>query len=806
MPAGADVITPGAGASLVSGATSVLGPHDPQLQAAWQVLDCALPAVRPIFDACAHEAMTRLSPEALQAYWLGGRQLGKLGRGAAPVLAWLTYWPEVVEAVQAAKVMDKTAVSHTQEAVMALLLRMHKSPNSAAMAPLITSLGPVAQRLAGPDLLAGYLQTVGHFMDRTTGSIHGRQATLPSPGLLALLEQAPRLLHTLSLSGWQAWVDFGARAFAHHPPQQLDYFALRSPDSLAVLQRERHGTLLRDVDRTLGLSLQAMWGLQAHLLPLPTARISDESGVQGVQALAALPCLLVEKSPDGPLYAMGLPDVLDAREGVSALDRYRLMLLHMAGHMRWSTPCIADNWSPMQRLAVEWFEDTRIDLHLMRTWPGLRHSLLALYPPVQEGGCNEATHACVLHRLSVWCRSVLDDRFTVQDAQLRDWRERFMALVDGQGQCPETEPVTTAQVAQLALQFVARTRRASDAKAQVHFEHTQVDWRDDNRYLWRFIEEGDEEDTAPSPTRMTEEELHSLPPQLYPEWDHLAGSERPDWVRVFEYLHPSGNPAHIDQLLQRHAALSKRLQRLLDQLKPQGRTRQRHLENGSELDLDVALAAHIDLKTGHTPSYRVEQHVQPVERDVSVQLVMDLSASLNEKAPGSDQTVLQISQEAVALLAWALHQLGDALAIGGFHSNTRHDVRYMHIKGFEESWADPVKARLAALEPAYSTRMGVAIRHAARTLVQRPSAKKILLVLTDGEPSDVDVSDPNYLMHDARQVVHSLQSQGVFVWCIQLHPAHEASVRHVFGDHCTLVDRLQQLPETLASLFFRLTR
>jgi nitric oxide reductase activation protein len=61
-------------------------------------------------------------------------------------------------------------------------------------------------------------------------------------------------------------------------------------------------------------------------------------------------------------------------------------------------------------------------------------------------------------------------------------------------------------------------------------------------------------------------------------------------------------------------------------------------------------------------------------------------------------------------------------------------------------------------------------------------------------------------MHDARQVVHSLQAQGVFVWCIQLHPAHEASVRHVFGEHCTLVDRLQQLPETLASLFLRLTR
>lgn len=782
MPAGTDALTQ----------TSAPRLDDPQVLAGWEALDCALPAVRPVFEACAREAIARLGQDALQAYWTGGRQLGRLGRGPEPVLAWLTYWPEVIEAV------GERLAPQALDAVMALLLRMHKSPNSAAMAPLLSSLGPVAQRLGGLPLLQQFLHTVGHFMDTTTGSIHGRQASLPSPGLTALLQQAPGLLQTLSLSSWQAWVDFGARAYAHHPPQQQDYFSLRSADSLAVLQRERHGTLLRNVENTAAMSLQALWGMRAHLLPIPTARFSAG---QGLETLACLPCLQREPStPDNAeSCSMGLPDVLDARAGVDALARYQLMLMHMAAHARLSSPCIADNWSPAQRLAVEWFEDTRIDLYLIRHWPGLKKPMLALYPPVQEGGCNEATHACMLHRLSVWSRAVLDDSFTLQDPQLREWRQRFIALATDAN-------ASTAQVAQLALQFVARTRRTSDAQAQVHFEHTLVDWRDDNRHLWRFIEEGDEEDTAPSQRRLQQEEAPGLPPLLYPEWDYLAKSERPDWVRVFEYLHPAGDPRDTDNLLRAHATLSRRLQRMLDRMKPQGRTRQRHLENGSELDLDVALSAHIDWKTGHTPTTRLEQHVRPVERDVSVQLVMDLSASLQEVVPGSQKTVLQISQESVALLAWALNELGDALAIGGFHSNTRHDVRYMHIKGFEEPWSDPVKARLAALAPAYSTRMGVAIRHASRTLLKRKTAKKLLLVLTDGEPSDVDVSDPHYLIHDARQVVHSLQAQGVFVWCIQLHPAHEGSVRQVFGDHCTLVDRLEQLPETLANLFIRLTR
>jgi nitric oxide reductase activation protein len=241
-------------------------------------------------------------------------------------------------------------------------------------------------------------------------------------------------------------------------------------------------------------------------------------------------------------------------------------------------------------------------------------------------------------------------------------------------------------------------------------------------------------------------------------------------------------------------------------MKPQGRERLRRLELGSELDLDLAQQALIDWRSGHTPSDRVQQHWRPHQRDVSVQLVMDLSASLAERVAGSEQTVLQVSQSAVAILGWALQQLGDALAIGGFHSNSRQEVRYMHLKGFGEDWGPDVKARLAAIAPAYSTRLGAALRHGARPLVQRKSPRKLLLVITDGEPSDVDVNDPDYLAQDARHVVRELQAQGVFVWCIQLHPAHEASVRTVFGEHYTLVDHIEQLPQVLAHLFLRLTR
>jgi nitric oxide reductase activation protein len=185
---------------------------------------------------------------------------------------------------------------------------------------------------------------------------------------------------------------------------------------------------------------------------------------------------------------------------------------------------------------------------------------------------------------------------------------------------------------------------------------------------------------------------------------------------------------------------------------------------------------------------------------------LDLSESLNDKVPGSSQSILALSQEAVALLAWTVEQLGDQLAIAGFDSNSRNDVRYVHIKGFGEHWGDAVKSRLAAMQAGYSTRMGVAIRHAAHTLATQKTDTKLLLVLTDGRPSDVDVNDEALLVQDARQAVRELATQGISTYCINLDAKADGYVHDIFGKQYTVVDRVASLPEKLPKLFMRLTK
>ena len=214
----------------------------------------------------------------------------------------------------------------------------------------------------------------------------------------------------------------------------------------------------------------------------------------------------------------------------------------------------------------------------------------------------------------------------------------------------------------------------------------------------------------------------------------------------------------------------------------------------------------IDLKSGAMPDPRINMSHRTDGRDISVLLLLDLSQSLNEILPGSGQTILDTAREAVALLGWAIGQLGDACAIAGFHSNTRHEVRYHHIKGFSEGWDDAVKARLAAVEAGWSTRMGAAMRHAGHMLAARKTEKRILLVLTDGEPADIDVNDPQHLIADAKTAVDELSTAGVTTFCLSLDPKADAYVGDIFGKRWRVLDRIERLPEQLPMVYLNLTR
>ncbi len=230
----------------------------------------------------------------------------------------------------------------------------------------------------------------------------------------------------------------------------------------------------------------------------------------------------------------------------------------------------------------------------------------------------------IRHRLTMLSRALLDPEHGYTHPSILKYVAQFHALMAAGN-------TDTKRMIDLGVHFISESRLRSDSSAKVYFDDTEIDYRDDNRLMWRFFEDGDEEVYEARPRKAQPDEQDDeakMPPRLYPEWDYTAQHYNPDWVSLYEHLHPSGDAAYIDQLLAKHSALAKKLKKIIDMLKPQQKVRVRYQEEGSELDLDVAIRSLIDFKSGAQPDPRINMSHKNDGRSIAVSLLLDLSASL----------------------------------------------------------------------------------------------------------------------------------------------------------------------------------
>ena len=83
---------------------------NPESQAAWADLDCGFAAVADVFDECYLAAKKVIVAGEIPDFLEAARVIGKLGRGAEPLLAFLEHWPGVVEATGLAQSATLPAV------------------------------------------------------------------------------------------------------------------------------------------------------------------------------------------------------------------------------------------------------------------------------------------------------------------------------------------------------------------------------------------------------------------------------------------------------------------------------------------------------------------------------------------------------------------------------------------------------------------------------------------------------------------------------------------------------------------------
>ena len=626
--------------------------------------------------------------------------------------------------------------------------------------------------------------------------------------VLPLLERTELILSVLGPEALRSWVLAGLRLAAGHPERGVPYFSLADADSLRLFEHEAGHIVLATVERRLLYFLSALWGVRPF-----------------IRAAAQGPAVKSVRRASFDGFVIRLPDHYPGFSGQQAGRVFCAAVAHIGAHMVFTPQRFpVRTLKPLQIALISLIEDARVEALAGRRFPGLTRLWRSFHVAEPEGPLLALP---LMARLS---RALIDLDYEDPDPWVRKGRAMF-----NDARTSWENPIISREIGGLLGNDLGQMRVQFNAKTYV----VEPAYRDDNLGIWDMgepdapsseeadvIEQGvriSRTEDEPQPDQRSRTEQHEagngrvvqlrpmeedtgIPVARYGEWDYVTGSERLDWVTVQEF-EPRSAPARIiDRVLAEYPDVLYRIRRLIKSARVSRPSRLRRQPEGERLDLEASIRATIDRRAGITPDARVYETVELKHRDLSVLLLLDASESTKDTIRGTATSVFSIELTATALVAEAMTVLGDPFAISAFCSNGRQEVRYYRVKDFEAPYDEQSRSRLAGLRGGLSTRLGAALRHAGHELAQQQTFRRLLLVVTDGEPSDIDVSDRRYLVEDARKSVQSLAHEGIDVFCVGLDSGGDSYLTRIFGRRNVIqIDKVTALPEKLPMLYLRLT-
>lgn len=303
---------------------------------------------------------------------------------------------------------------------------------------------------------------------------------------------------------------------------------------------------------------------------------------------------------------------------------------------------------------------------------------------------------------------------------------------------------------------------------------------------------------------------------VYPEWDTFAHRYREKWCRVCvsRALH-SASTRRARAAMFRHKSLVPGVLHAVERVQSAGPDIVRREPDGVDLDLDACIDAFVDRRAGIEPSDRVFVATRERRRDVAVAFAIDLSASTAEvlpplpDAPGLVQSVLDVERDSVRLLVDALDRVGDIYGVYGFSGSARDNVRITVVKDLDERRSPGLLGRLEGLTADHTTRMGAMIRHLTDRLGRTAAATKVLLILSDGRPFDIDYGQRygeqatvSYALADTGRALDEARDRRIHPYLVTVDRGGADYLSRICAPReYHVISDARQLPRSLAHLY-----
>jgi len=226
----------------------------------------------------------------------------------------------------------------------------------------------------------------------------------------------------------------------------------------------------------------------------------------------------------------------------------------------------------------------------------------------------------------------------------------------------------------------------------------------------------------------------------------------------------------------------------------------RRQTDGFDLDLDEVIRARCDLLASGEASDRLYSAIRDDERDLAVSVLIDTSRSTESAVSG--RPVIEIAREALAALVGGIDACGDAVSVHAFSSLRRDRVMVELVKNFDEENTAVIRRRIMSLAPKFYTRLGAAIRHVSRHLEKRSAQRRLLLVITDGKPNDLDHYEGRHGIEDTRRAVIEARRLGQAVFAVTVDARAQDYIPHIFGQNgFAIVPEAEKLVEALPDMY-----
>lgn len=264
---------------------------------------------------------------------------------------------------------------------------------------------------------------------------------------------------------------------------------------------------------------------------------------------------------------------------------------------------------------------------------------------------------------------------------------------------------------------------------------------------------------------------------LLPEWFRKSRSYRQDYCRLKIGLTPPASPASSqaslrDELMKIHGPEIARWKKQIEMLQNQYQWRPRQ-PDGQDIDLDafVRTVPNILMKTPLDERLYVKQRRQMR----ACELFVIVDQSLSADAWVNNRRVIDVCVESLGLMGLLFEDLEDRITVATTWSHTRKNCHIQIYKLPDSSWSTYFNTARQITPQGY-TRLGPAIRYATQALNRSYAAQKILILLTDGKPTDLDGYEGTHGIDDIRQAYREAKKSGIYT----IAYAIDSSSKHFF--------------------------